>query len=143
MTASDLVHATVVARQTPAGWRAVLIRGASGTGKSDLALRLCAAGWRLVGDDYVRLWRSGDGLFAAPAEALRGRIEIRGLGIRPLAWRAPVRVVLAVEAAVSNTVDRLPEPATARFAGVELPLSRLTLLEASAVARVAAALGAL
>lgn len=143
MTVPELVHATVVARATPAGWRAVLIRGASGTGKSDLALRLCAAGWRLVGDDYVRLWRSGDGVFAAPAEPLEGRIEIRGLGIRPLGWRAPARVVLAVEAVAPDVVDRLPEAAADRFAGLELPLLRLALLEGSTVAKVAAAMGAL
>ena len=143
MTAPELVHATVVARQTPAGWRAVLIRGASGTGKSDLALRLCAAGWRLVGDDYVRLWRSGDGVFAAPAEPLQGRIEIRGLGIRPLVWRAPVRVVLAVEAVAPDAVERLPEPAVTTLAGTDIPLLRLALLEASSVAKVAAAMGAL
>ncbi|RZJ86495.1 MAG: serine kinase [Brevundimonas sp.] len=143
MTAPGLVHATVVARQTPAGWRAVLIRGASGTGKSDLALRLCAAGWRLVGDDYVRLWPSGDGVFAAPAEALAGRIESRGLGIRPMAWRAPARVVLAVEAAASDAVERMPEPEVTTLAGLDIPLLKLALREASTVAKVAAAMGAL
>lgn len=143
MSTPELVHATVVARHTPAGWRAVAVSGPSGSGKSDLALRLCDAGWRLVGDDYVRVWRSGDGVFAAPAEALEGRMEIRGLGIRSRPWRAPVRLILAVEAAAPEAVERLPEPAVTRWAGVDVPLLRLALLEASTVAKVAAAFRAL
>ena len=42
-----LVHATAVAIEG----EAVLLRGASGAGKSDLALRLIDGGARLVADD--------------------------------------------------------------------------------------------
>ncbi|MEG0819600.1 MAG: serine kinase, partial [Brevundimonas sp.] len=47
------LHATAVARYSPAGWRGVLIQGPSGVGKSDLALRLIGQGWRLVADDWT------------------------------------------------------------------------------------------
>ena len=51
-----IVHASCVARDG----RAVLIRGASGSGKSGLALQLMALGAGLVADDRTRLWREGD-----------------------------------------------------------------------------------
>ena len=76
-----ILHATAVATATGQGWRAVLLRGPSGSGKSDLALRLMERGWRLVGDDYVEAWASGAGLFAAPASRLAGVIEARGVGL--------------------------------------------------------------
>ena len=56
-----LLHATAVAIDG----RAVLLRGASGSGKSDLALRLIDAGARLVADDQSELYRRGDVLKVA------------------------------------------------------------------------------
>ena len=56
MSATLLVHATAVA----IGGRAVLLRGPSGSGKSDLALRLIDAGAELVSDDQSLLERRGD-----------------------------------------------------------------------------------
>ena len=63
MSGRQPLHGTVAARWTPGvGWRAVLITGEPGAGKSDLALRLIGRGWRLVGDDYVHLFASGGAL---------------------------------------------------------------------------------
>ncbi|MFK7869715.1 MAG: HPr kinase/phosphorylase [Roseobacter sp.] len=60
---------------------AVLITGASGTGKSSLALRLMALGCKLVSDDRTEL-RASDGMIEARApEVIRGLIEARGLGL--------------------------------------------------------------
>ena len=59
------IHATAVARHTPAGWRGALIQGPSGVGKSDLALRLIGQGWRLIADDWTHLWASSGALYAA------------------------------------------------------------------------------
>lgn len=138
MSDPDLIHATVVAVRRPGGWRAALIRGPSGAGKSDLALRLIGRGWRLVADDYAHVWASGDGLFAAPPERIAGRMEVRGLGIVPVLHRAPVRVVLIVDAAEGEP-ERLPEPALEVVGGVAAPRLTAGLLRPSAVDLVAAA----
>jgi len=118
----------------------VLLRGPPGSGKSDLALRLIDEGARLVADDGVELRRDGDAVFAAfPAAApasLRGRIEVRGLGIAPVPSTGEVRLVLVIDLVAPEAVERLPEPATAELVGVALPLLRLTALEPSAAAKV-------
>ena len=67
---------------------ALLLTGRSGSGKSDLALRLIDAGARLISDDRVRLIRREARLWCrAPRDmppALHGRIEARGVGIIPV-----------------------------------------------------------
>ncbi len=74
---SVLAHATCVL----CGARgAALLRGPSGSGKSDLALRLIDGGAKLVADDQVVLTRRGAVLWAAPPTALADRIEVRGVG---------------------------------------------------------------
>ena len=133
-----LVHASCVAVD---GW-GVLLLGPSGSGKSDLALRLIDAGAVLVADDQVDIAAVDGRLEAAPPAALAGRIEARGLGILSLPWRAPAPLVLAAELLVGRRPERLPEPARRRFEGIELPLVRLAPFDASAAARLRLALGA-
>lgn len=133
------VHATTVACRDRGQWRAVLLLGASGAGKSDLGLRLVGRGWRLISDDYTTVWASEGRLYATAPTRIAGLIETRGVGIVSVATRWTARVVLAV-ACGAPAADRLPEPQTQRFAGVELPLLALDPWPASACDRVAAAL---
>nr|WP_314527739.1 HPr kinase/phosphatase C-terminal domain-containing protein [uncultured Brevundimonas sp.] len=133
------IHATTVAVRRSEGWRGVMILGASGAGKSDLALRLIGRGWRLVSDDYTQVWASGGALYARAPAAIAGRIEVRGLGIVSAATRPVVRAALAV-ACTREPVERLPEPRSRAFCGVDLPLLTLDPRPASAVDVVAAAL---
>ena len=139
MTAHPPVHATAVAVRRRGVWKAVLILGRSGAGKSDLGLRLIDKGWRLVSDDYTRVWASGSALYAAAPETIAGRIEARGVGIVTASTWPVARVVLAVEAEEAPS-ERLPEPAARMIAGVAVPLLTLDLKQASAVAKVAVAL---
>lgn len=126
--------------------RAVLLIGPSGAGKSDLALRLIEGGARLIADDLVELTRDGNRVMAgfpatAPAE-LRGRIEARGLGIVAVpAAERPAAIALVVEASPPEAIDRLPEDQFSQWLGVEIPVLRLALLEASAPTKVRLALG--
>ena len=136
-------HATAAALRRPgSGWRAALLCGPSGAGKSDLALRLIGRGWRLVGDDYVHLIASGGALYARCPDAIAGRMEIRGLGVTPVAALGLARVTVAVQL-VSHPVERMPEPAMRALQGVSIPLIELDPRHASAVEKVAAALGPL
>ncbi|ALJ07420.1 MULTISPECIES: HPr kinase/phosphorylase [unclassified Brevundimonas] len=144
MTGAAPIHATTVARRGPGEgvWRAVMILGPSGAGKSDLALRLIGRGWRLVSDDYTRVWASDGALYATAPQSIAGRIEARGVGIVSARTRWIARVVMAV-ACAPEAVERLPETQTRRFAGVDLPLLALDPRPPSAVEMVAVALGTL
>jgi serine kinase of HPr protein (carbohydrate metabolism regulator) len=136
------VHATVVARWAPGGWRAAALRGASGVGKSDLALRLIQTGWRLVADDCACLFASGGRLFARAPETIRGRMEVRGVGILPVCALDLAPVVMVVDL-VHEPVERLPEPRNVTLFGVSAPLLTLDPREASAGEKVAAAIARL
>jgi HPr kinase/phosphorylase len=117
------IHASAVLL----GARAVLIRGASGSGKSTLAYALIRAAEtgafaRLIGDDRVHVEAAHGRVLVRPAEALRGLIEIRGLGIRRLPFEPVAAVGLVVDLAAPDA-ERLPPVATAitEVAGVSLP----------------------
>lgn len=127
----------------------ILILGDSGSGKSDLMLRLIAAGSVLVADDRTDLTVEGNLLIASPPAAIAGLMEIRGLGIVTLAYRARAVVALAAELTPGQTSDRMP--ARLRYcppANLSLPdsawppLIRLDPLENSAPAKIAAAVAA-
>ncbi len=127
------IHATTVARAGSAGWRGVLLTGASGVGKSDMALRLIDAGWRLVSDDYTAIWTSCGALYATAPARIAGRIEARGLGIVEAACLPLCRVIL-IAGCLRSTPERLPEPAFEIVHGVRLPRLNLDIRPASAPA---------
>lgn len=126
------VHATTVARTGPAGWRAALVRGRSGSGKSDLAVRLIDGGWRLVADDYTHVWRSDGALYGRAPDSITGWIEARGVGILTVPERPLARIILLVDC-VTTRVERLPEPVWETVADVRLPRLVLDVRPASAV----------
>ncbi len=126
------VHATAVA----IGGRGVLIRGPSGAGKSDLALRLIDGGAKLVADDRVTLSRAGARIELRAPDRLRGRMEVRGLGIVGVSWRARAPLALVVDLARPDEVERFPSPGRCTLLGVAVPRVRLAPFEASAPAKV-------
>ena len=134
---SDLLHASCVA----IGERAVLIAGRSGTGKSDLALRLIDRGAVLVSDDYTEVRRRERTLFATPPARIAGQIEVRGVGIVDMPYRAEAEVALLID--LEAEVKRMPEAQTRRLAGVDVPAFALASLEASAPIKVELLLKAL
>ena len=134
---SETVHASCVA----IGGRGVLIGGASGRGKSDLAMRLIDRGARLVSDDYTILCSSGGRLIASAPPAIAGKIEVRGVGLlamEPLP-EAPVCLLADLHAAP----ERLPEPGAVSFLGLAVPSVALAALEASAPIKLELALASL
>jgi serine kinase of HPr protein (carbohydrate metabolism regulator) len=104
------IHGTLVLL----GDRGVLITGASGSGKSSLALALIAhaEGFAtLVSDDQVLLEkRSGGRLAGRAPPVIGGRIEIRGIGIVARTFEQRAIVDLIVELVEPDVVERMPEP---------------------------------
>jgi HPr kinase/phosphorylase len=142
------VHATCVS----IGGRGVLLVGAPGSGKSDLALRLIDAPGRatgdaemktiLVSDDQVQIAKSADRLVASPPPALAGLLEIRGLGIVKCRHLDSCELSLAVRLTSSATIERMPDPQFGKYevAGGSLPLFAIDPASPSAPARIRAAL---
>lgn len=128
------IHAGCVA----IGGRGVLIAGRSGAGKSDLAMRLIDRGAELVADDYVELRADSGLLTATPPPAIAGKIELRGVGILTLPFRAEAPVGLLVDLDVE--AERLPEPEMRELYGIAIPTFGLNALEPSAPIKVEAAL---
>ena len=101
--------------------RGVLILGASGSGKSALALRLVGRGAALVADDRVWIERRGGALVARAPEATVGLIEARGFGLLRVASVPEAPLLLAVDLDRAPAA-RMPQPVTFACLGLELEL---------------------
>jgi HPr kinase/phosphorylase len=121
--------ATIHASGVLVGARAILIRGPAGSGKSRLALALIEAGGtgvlpftRLVGDDRVHIEAAHGRVLVRPAGALKGLIEVRGLGIRRLPFEPLAAVGLVIDLGAAEA-ERLPDriAAATKVAGIALP----------------------
>ena len=135
------IHAGLIARHGPGGWRGVLIEGPSGAGKSDLILRCLSHGFCLVADDRVALWACEDRLWGSAPTKLHGLIEARGLGILAQPARPFAEICLIADCV--GAVERMPDPAFREHAGIRRPLIRVRPLEASATEKLIHALSLL
>jgi len=132
---AETVHASTVAIEG----RAVLITGPSGSGKSDLTLRLLDRGFALVSDDQTIVRRDGDRLLASPPPTIAGKLEIRGIGIVDMATLTDQPIALIVE--LTSDIQRLPDDNRERpILGVNLPFVSIDAMAASAPSKVALAL---
>jgi len=129
------------------GDRGVLVLGASGSGKSVLALALISrfreAGRLacLVSDDQVLVGVRAGRLVCRAPEAIRGLVEVHGVGPRAFAVQPEAVIDLAVRLVPPNTTQRLPEDEFEDVAGCRLPLLRIRERDAlPAMAAVAARL---
>lgn len=143
---TERLHATCIAIDG----KAALLLGPSGSGKSDLGLRLIhsrllVAGRpvtaHLVADDQVVLEAQPGRLIARPPASLAGLCEVRGLGILRLPHRAEADVTLAIKLTSPQDIERLPDRKQ-HFQVLQhrLPLVHLAPFEASAPLKVALAL---
>ncbi len=132
---SENLHASTVAVEG----RAVLISGPSGSGKSDLALRLLDRGFILVSDDRTIVRKAGSKLIASAPETIKGKLEIRGVGIVDMDTVSDVPVALIVE--LTSDIQRLPDDSRERLIlGASIPLISVDAMTASAPSKVAVAL---
>ena len=132
---AETIHASTVSLDG----RAVMITGPSGSGKSDLALRLLDRGFSLVSDDQTIVRRDGERLLASPPPQIAGKLEIRGIGIVEMEWASDVPVALLVE--LTSDIQRLPDDSRERpVLGARLPLVSIDAMTASAASKVGLAL---
>lgn len=132
---TETLHASTVALDG----RAVLISGPSGSGKSDLALRLLDRGFALVSDDQTIVRRDGDRLIASAPSTIAGKLEVRGIGIVDTATVGDTPIALLVE--LTSDIQRIPDDGQERpILGVPIPLVSIDAPAASAPSKVALAL---
>jgi serine kinase of HPr protein (carbohydrate metabolism regulator) len=139
MSGSRLSSETLHASSVALDGRAVLISGPSGSGKSDLALRMLDRGFTLVSDDRTIVRKEDSKLVAAAPETIRGKLEIRGVGIVELETVSDIPVAMVVE--LTSDIQRLPDDDRERLIlGVGIPLISVDAMTASAPSKVALAL---
>jgi serine kinase of HPr protein (carbohydrate metabolism regulator) len=132
---TTLVYGTCVAL----GGNAAILVGASGSGKSDLALRFLLSTPAdlepaLIADDQVRVSLSAGRLIASAPETIAGLIEVRGIGVIPLPARDAAEIKLIVKLVEPAAVSRIPPspPPTQKVCGIDLPVLMLAPFETSA-----------
>jgi len=132
---AETLHASTVAKDG----RAVLITGPSGSGKSDLTLRLLDRGFTLVSDDRTILKKVSDRLVASAPPHIVGKLEIRGIGIVDMDYSDNIPVALIVE--LTSELQRMPDDSRERpILGISIPLVTIDAMTASAPSKVALAL---
>ena len=132
---AETVHASTVA----SNGRAVLITGPSGSGKSDLTLRLLDRGFTLVSDDQTIVKKDKERLLASAPPTIAGKLEIRGIGIVEMERTDNVPLALIVE--LTGDLQRLPDDSRERpILGIRLPIVTIDAMTASAPSKVALAL---
>jgi HPr kinase/phosphorylase len=137
---------TVHASAVKIGDRGVLVRGASGSGKSSLVLQLLSADpvrCTLIADDRVALSAGSQGRAMASAPPLlAGLLEIRGQGILRLPYVSPATIDLVVDIVPPGACPRMPsaEQRQVAVAGTTVPRIFLAAGCGDGSARVRAAL---
>lgn len=118
------------------GERGILVRGASGAGKSSFADAVIFSAREkgvfaaLVGDDRISLEGRSGRIILRPHPAVEGFIERCGLGIMPINSISAARLSGVVDLTI-NQLERLPNPdqQSAHLLGLAFPRLVLTKTE--------------
>ncbi len=139
---ADTPHLLLHASCISIGGRGVLLLGESGSGKSDVALRLIERGAILVSDDQVEIRAKDGALHAFAPKTIEGLLEARGVGILKVPCVQDIALALAVRLVAAEAVERMPEPQFFDCLGLQLPLLSLHAFEPSISAKIGMALQA-
>lgn len=123
--------------------KGILILGDSGTGKSDLALRMIMdKGAKLVSDDRTDIENIDGRLFASAPQNLAGLMEVRGVGILNFPFKKKMQIDLLVQLVKNpQEIERLPEKENSTLENVILPQIKLYAFESSVLNKLILALG--
>ena len=132
MSDSKNIHATCVRLNG----KGVLLLGESGSGKSDLALRLIDRVASLVADDQVHIVKKDKTLVASAPQKLRGLLEVRGVGIVTLPYEQHATLALAVKLVLRTEVERMPRQEFFELLDVRIPQLSLSAFDHSTTAKI-------
>jgi HPr kinase/phosphorylase len=133
----EQVYATAVAYH---GF-GVLIRGPSGSGKSDLALRLIEDGAKLIADDQVNISAVRKELYLSPPDSISGLIEVRGFGVIKIGAVRDIKLRLIVDLDPSYETERTPTIKEELIKNITVPVTNMKAFESSILARIKLILG--
>ena len=105
--------------------KGVLITGKPGVGKSSLALQLMDRGALFISDDQTALSQEVGEIVARAPLALKGLMEVRGIGICQFPCQEKSFLNLFVEICDSIEVERLPESSFVEYYGIRVPYLKL------------------
>ena len=113
--------------------KGILLLGKTGSGKSDLALRLIEqTGAILVADDRTDLQIKNNEITACCPNKIKGLLEVRGIGIIKKKYRQKAKIHLVVELVENRQeVDRLPEEDFWEFEKIKVRKIKLYPFDAS------------
>ena len=113
----------------------VLILGDSGSGKSDLALRLIDNGATLISDDISICRKNSNNIYLYCPPEIKGLLEVREIGIItvPFVERIKLRLVVNLK---SNNNERFPKDNSYRILGINIPIINIEGKNSSAVAKI-------
>ncbi len=134
MKITDNIYATSVAINN----FGVIIIGKSGSGKSDLALRLINnKNAVLVSDDRTDICVKDNKLYASAPEVIKGLMEIRGVGIVRLDYMPIAEVKLVINLVDDiKKIERVPKNFFYEYFNLKIPMLDLYAFEVSAVDKV-------
>ena len=128
------IHATLVVLNG----KGVLLTGKSGSGKSDLALRMIVEHQaQLVADDRVDLILKNGKLYGSAPEQLLGKLEIRNVGICEFPAVNEVEISLYVELCDDKkNIERMPLSEKVDLLGVSITKLKLYPFECSTICKI-------
>ena len=113
----------------------VLILGDSGSGKSDLALRLIDSGATLISDDISICRKNSNNIYLYCPPEIKGLLEVREIGIITVPFVERIRLRLVVNLK-SNNNERFPKESSFRILGIKIPIINIEGKNSSAVAKI-------
>jgi HPr kinase/phosphorylase len=128
----ELIHGTCVTIDGDG----VLFRGPSGSGKSDLALRIIDSGGELVADDQTIITRKGDKIITSSPVNLRHKIEVRGIGIMTFFAKKEAPLTLILDLLLPANIERIPQLKFYDYLDVKIPVLGISPFESSATSKV-------
>ena len=125
------IHATTISYKN----KGIMIVGDSGSGKSDLALRMIMQKRaKLVADDRTEIEIKKGKIYAYCPTNIKDMIEVRGVGVMSMKAKKSTRVSLVVELVDDiKKIERIPQKETFFFADATVEKIKLYPFEISAI----------